>query len=108
MIYEFIYPDITKALFSLRPNAMFSVVGDTYEGIRWHDENEQIPSKYEVEQELERLKTEYEKIQYKKQRYEEYPDFREYLDGIVKGDQVQIDAYIAACQAVKEKYPKPV
>jgi len=25
----------------------------------------------------------------------------------VKGDQAQIDAYIAACQAVKTKYPKP-
>jgi hypothetical protein len=43
---------------------------------------------------------------YKAQRAAEYPDFREYLDGIVKGDQAQIDAYIAACQAVKNKYPK--
>ena len=43
---------------------------------------------------------------YKDQRAAEYPDFREYLDGIVKGDQTQIDAYIAACQAVKAKYPK--
>lgn len=43
---------------------------------------------------------------YKELRAREYPDFREYLDGIVKGDQAQIDAYIAACQAVKNKYPK--
>ena len=43
---------------------------------------------------------------YKYKRAAEYPDFREYLDGIVKGDQAQIDAYIAACQAVKNKYPK--
>jgi len=43
---------------------------------------------------------------YKQLRAAEYPDFREYLDGIVKGDQAQIDAYIAACQAVKAKYPK--
>jgi len=28
------------------------------------------------------------------------------LDGIVKGDQAQIDKYIADCLAVKEKYPK--
>jgi hypothetical protein len=39
-------------------------------------------------------------------RAAEYPDFREYLDGIVKGDQAQIDKYIADCQAVKTKYPK--
>jgi hypothetical protein len=40
-------------------------------------------------------------------RQAEYPPFTDYLDGIAKGDQEQIDAYIAACQAVKTKYPKP-
>lgn len=40
-------------------------------------------------------------------RAAEYPPITDYLDGIVKGDQEQIDAYIAACQAVKNKYPKP-
>ena len=44
--------------------------------------------------------------EYKKLRAAEYPDFRNYLDGIVKGDQAQIQAYIDACQAVKTKYPK--
>ena len=44
---------------------------------------------------------------YIERRQAEYPDFREYLDGIVKGDQAQIDKYIADCQAVKTKYPKP-
>lgn len=44
---------------------------------------------------------------YKEKRAAEYPNFIEYLDGVVKGDQAQIDAYIAACQAVKAKYPKP-
>jgi hypothetical protein len=43
---------------------------------------------------------------YKYQRATEYLDFREYLDGIVKGDQAQIQAYIDACNAVKNKYPK--
>lgn len=41
------------------------------------------------------------------QRSREYPPITDYLDGVVKGDQSQIDAYIAACQAVKAKYPKP-
>ena len=40
-------------------------------------------------------------------RAAEFPPITDYLDGIVKGDQAQIDAYIAACQAVKTKYPKP-
>ena len=40
-------------------------------------------------------------------RASEYPPITDYIDGVVKGDQAQIDAYIAACQAVKTKYPKP-
>lgn len=44
---------------------------------------------------------------YAQKRASEYPPMTDYLDGVVKGDQAQIDAYIAACQAVKAKYPKP-
>jgi hypothetical protein len=43
---------------------------------------------------------------YKAKRVAEYPPITDYLDGVVKGDQAQIDAYIAACLAVKTKYPK--
>ena len=43
---------------------------------------------------------------YAELRAAEYPPITEYLDGIVKGDQAQIDAYIAKCQAVKNNYPK--
>ena len=39
-------------------------------------------------------------------RRAEYPPFTDYLDGVVKGDQAQIDKYIADCNAVKAKYPK--
>jgi len=39
-------------------------------------------------------------------RSREYPPATDYLDGIVKGDQAQIDKYIADCLAVKDKYPK--
>jgi signal transduction protein with GAF and PtsI domain len=39
-------------------------------------------------------------------RANEYPDFKEYLDGIVKGDDAQIQKYINDCLAVKVKYPK--
>ena len=39
-------------------------------------------------------------------RAAEYPPMTDYLDGVVKGNQSQIDKYIADCQAVKTKYPK--
>ena len=41
-------------------------------------------------------------------RASEYPNITDYIDGVVKGDQVQIDKYIADCLAVKAKYPKGV
>ena len=43
---------------------------------------------------------------YADKRAAEYPPMTDYLDGIVKGDKDQVDAYIAACNAVKLKYPK--
>lgn len=39
-------------------------------------------------------------------RRDEYPPITDYLDGVVKGDQAQIEKYIADCLAVKAKYPK--
>ena len=39
-------------------------------------------------------------------RQAEYPPMTDYLDGIAKGDQAQLNKYIADCQAVKAKYPK--
>ena len=43
---------------------------------------------------------------YIEKRAAEYPSITDYIDGLVKNDQAQIDAYIAACLAVKAKYPK--
>lgn len=43
---------------------------------------------------------------YVAKRQREYPPFTDYLDGIAKGDQAQINKYIADCLAVKAKYPK--
>ena len=43
---------------------------------------------------------------YKDKRAAEYPPITDYIDGIVKGDNAQVQAYIDACLAVKAKYPK--
>jgi hypothetical protein len=43
---------------------------------------------------------------YKDLRAKEYPPITDYIDGIVKGDHTQVQAYIDACLAVKAKYPK--
>jgi len=41
-------------------------------------------------------------------RQREYPPITDYIDGVVKGDQAQIDKYIADCLAVKARHPKGV
>ena len=56
--------------------------------------------------EMARLQTEYDAQDYARKRKVEYPDIYDYIDGIVKSDQAQIDKYIADCQAVKDKYSK--
>ncbi len=45
--------------------------------------------------------------QYATLRREAYPPVADYLDAIVKGDEVQLQRYLNACLAVKAKYPKP-
>lgn len=47
-------------------------------------------------------------LDYRQKRAREYPPATDYLDGIVKGDQAQIQKYINDCLAVKAKYPKPL
>ena len=59
-----------------------------------------------VNSEMTRLQTEYDAQDYARKRQAEYPDIYDYMDGIVKNDQTQIDKYIADAQAVKSKYPK--
>jgi hypothetical protein len=47
------------------------------------------------------------RTKYQRDRAAEYPAMTDYIDGIVKGDTAQVQAYIDACLAVKAKYPKP-
>lgn len=98
--------DYTHAINSLRPNATWSIVGNEYNTIRWMDTQQDKPTEAEIQAEVARLQAEYDAKQYQRQRALEYPPITDYLDGIVKGDQAQIDKYIADCQAVKAKYPK--
>jgi hypothetical protein len=59
-----------------------------------------------TDEEAEALRPKPPELTYSQKRAAEYPPMTDYLDGVVKGDQAQIDAYIAACLAVKTKYTK--
>ena len=59
-----------------------------------------------VKAEMDRLQTEYDALDYARKRKAESPDIYDYMDGIVKNDQTQIDKYIADAQDVKARHPK--
>lgn len=98
---------ITHALMRLRPGAEYSVYGDTYGGIKWHDTNQTQPTEEEVMEMVAVIEQEFKNQEYKRKRLMEYPPIAEYIDAVVKGDQEAIQAYIDACLEVKSKYPKP-
>ena len=74
--------------------------------VMWGSSEVAQPTDAEITAEVARLQAEYEAKEYQRKRAAEYPPMSDYLDGVVKGDQAQIDAYVAACLAVKAKYPK--
>ena len=98
---------IPEALQSLKPGAQWVLSGDDYIGLEWLDTEQTQPTEQECAAEAARLQAEYDALEYQRLRAPEYPPITDYLDGIVKGDQEQVDAYVAACLAVKTKYPKP-
>jgi len=95
--------DKSTAILSLVPNAEFVIRDDV---IEWHSPSTSPVSDEQIAQELTRLEQQYATDAYKRNRLAEYPPLTDYLDGVVKGDQTQIDKYIADCLAVKAKYPK--
>ena len=98
---------IPEALQSLTPGAQWTLSGDDYAGLNWLDEEQTQPTEQECLAEAAKLQAAYDALEYQRLRAPEYPPITDYLDGIAKGEKAQVDAYIAACQAVKAKYPKP-
>jgi len=99
--------DITHALQSLAPGAEWTLSGDQYSGLTWLSEGVKQPTEKAVLAEVARLQAEYDALEYQRLRAAEYPSITDYIDGVVKGDQAQIDKYIADCLGVKAKHPKP-
>ena len=98
---------IVDALQTLTPGAQWVLSGDEYSGLEWLDEDQEQPTEEALIAEAERLQAEWDALEYQRLRKPEYPPIEDYIDGIVKGDEAQVQAYIDACLAVKEKYPKP-
>ena len=87
--------NITEAIYKLYPNVVRTVGDIAYDA----DGNE-------VAYDLSAVQAYADSQAYIAKRAAEYPPMSDYLDGVVKGDQAQVDAYIAKCLEVKAKYPK--
>jgi len=85
-----------KAIFSLYPNVVNIIDDETAYDVNGN----------EVAYDEAAVQAYIDSHAYISKRQAEYPSFIDYLDGVVKGDQAQIDKYIADCNAVKAKYPK--
>ena len=97
--------NLINAILAINPNAEVSINAEDLNQITWHNGTTPI-AKQTILNKQKELIAEHQANEYKRQRANEYPDFKEYLDGIVKGDDAQIQKYINDCLAVKAKYPK--
>ncbi len=97
------------ALSNIRPGAQWAWSGNTYEGLNWLDQEQTKPTVQEINTEIERLKQEELNKYYQQLRIQEYPPLSEFADAMYwqnEGDSSKMTAYLAKCEAVKQKYPK--
>jgi hypothetical protein len=98
-----------NALVSLRPGAIWSLDGDTYDGLKWLEKpvskgGKRKPTEEEVQAEVERLQAEYEYNQYQRDRATAYPSIQNQLDTLYHQGY---DGWKESINKVKEEYPKP-
>lgn len=118
---SFVPRTVTGALSVLSPDATFvcentGSVDSDYAATEWLSD-EPMPSLAEVKAEIARIEaeepTEAEYLaatEYQRLRKPEYPPLTDLADAIFwqqQGDNSKMEAYVAACEAVKAKYPKP-
>jgi hypothetical protein len=90
---------IHQACMNLRPEAGISIDEN---GIHWYG-IDNPPTQTEIDAEVARLQAEHDAKAYQRQRKDEYPSFADQFDLLYHGGY---DAWKAAIQAVKDKYPK--
>lgn len=119
---------IEKALNLIRPNCSWSINGDTIiwnpvldenkqptgkfysDNFYWStDNNQAIPTKEEIEDAVSVIRSQFESQKYQRARKLEYPPIEDLADALYwqsQGDDSKMTKYIAAVEAVKQKYPK--
>ena len=98
--------NIADAICSLNPTAQIIVRGDDLDTctIEWHNDTPEI-SKADIQTEMDRLQTEYDALEWKRNRQAEYPTIQELVLALYDTDDKS--AIEAKRAEVKAKYPKP-
>ena len=96
--------DIIQSILAINPNAEVSVNADDVKQITWHNGTTPIAEADILAKQAE-LQADYEAKEYQRKRASEYPSIGEQLDMIYHAGQGG-DAFQAAIQAIKDKYPK--
>jgi len=95
------------------PNALLTIEGDTLDDLVVTNQETGQPFLFDqalAESAWNQIAAEQAATAYQRQRAPEYPPLSDLADAIYwasTGDTTRIDAYYAACAAVKAKYPKP-
>ena len=109
MIQQF----LNKAIAELGNGKGFQLTGNTYDNFVVESADPENPVVFDrdaVVSKAQELEAEYNSKNYQRNRQPEYPSLTEFADAYYwsqKGDDTKMTAYVAACDAVKTKYPKP-
>jgi hypothetical protein len=96
---------LVKTIQNLVPNKEF-VINDGV--ISWIGETPNI-TQQQIDNEYATVLAEYNEQEYARKRAPEYPPLTDLADALYhqsKGDETKLTAYLAKCEAVKQKYPK--
>lgn len=103
--------EIHDALMSLMPNVRFSVENNDFDKIEIQDANVVVPSKQDIQAEMDRLQAIEDSIEYQHKRRSQYPSIGDQLDmlwhSIDSGSLDKTSDFYLALKTVKDNNPKP-
>ena len=95
---------IFKAILKINPTAEFTVNANDIDQITWLNGTAVI-SKSDIEAKMAELQTEYDALEWKRNRQKEYPNHEDCIHALLDGGDTLTDLQTKRT-AVKDKYPK--
>jgi len=95
---------IEKAILKINPTAEFTINANDIDQITWLNGTAVI-SKSDIEAKMAELQTEYDALEWKRNRQKEYPNHEDCIHALLDGGDTLTDLQTKRT-AVKEKYPK--